>query len=989
MRLMSRFDFVPTNEELSGQVTGQVASEATSGQVTGDLTIGQELGSVTGIDPEEEQAFNEYQKELFSKVPPYEVPMQRTPQEEVNAWKRRVQLNEYKLVRSLFGDSVAKGFAGDIGGELPSKMLPKGYEYVVKDKEGVYRNDYGDALPDPGEGPWLEEYKEDTNLGEFVLGNLAKQGTWLKLFSGDQDLKKEALEEILEDLPIVGKARLGDRDVRPEHVRELLRARHPGEYGVMDQLATVEIPVPGLLSPVPAALLKRAISQLPVRASRALARKGIEEVTQGTYKYLDYLMSKEKAVIAPSLIREALTGRMRDAVDWSWEKITIPTKWHFIPGGDEGRKSIAELLQPAVERLEKTGLATPFRRMQAQKALVTKVGEDLGKQVKKMAPSERFEVLSALRAGKLAKSTSPVVQGLRTEISNLGVEKSYEGHFLKALQDTIKKPRGKIDTLAGDDLLQHSPAVSHFLQQLDSAMTGNFKPRQVQRLLKEAIEDDTLPTSLRTLSRDLYNLPLQTPLAVADASKRASTIWLADALKKSGVVKAERPAGGDVHDYMKSSFKRLKGAYVPRDVELELRTLDFIPKLANKSFNKWFLTPWKTTKVIMRPGTHIRNSISNLILNDWGGLPFYRADVYLKALKEMKRGGGAWKEWERLTGSTGTFSLADIDQMSKGLMYPSNMFDHMLALFDRVAAPARSLYNGEEQWFKLAKFIWNKEHGMGSSEAALDAMRWTLNYNEVTRPIARARASAAPFFTWQAKVIPLFIESAFKHPLRVGKWWMLYEALQGNALSNLSMSSDEWEGVQSILPEYIKRGQNLLMPYRDERDRLQLLNMTYIIPGFGDVAEMYGNPSGWMLGHPLLGLGSALLSKTKFSGAPLYFDWESPTTKFAKTMQYAWQQTAPWPSLLPGGLDFKALYEAMTERPDGPTWEQAMAQVAGFKIKPIDPARERQRFYAVRDIHLSQIGSEMRKELRSARSPEESREIIEKYNRYRLEVGSR
>lgn len=663
-----------------------------------------------------------------------------------------------------------------------------------------------------------------------------------------------------------------------------------------------------------------------------------------------------------------------------WEVVSFPIKKRIIPTY-EGAKSFKEIFQPAIERMA-PDIQRPFREAAAQKQLLARAGQKLGTRVREFSHAERYEFAKAMRG---ERSSNPKIQGVvdefKAKIGSYKLGSQYKEHFFQELEKQMKKLE------FGYGLDESFPAVEEMMQLVAGKGRVKSTVRQVQRSLAKLIEHPFAPDDVKVLARDLYNLPAATPEAVAAAAKHASKQKIVDAVKNSPYAKIALGAGDNPKDWMQTQFKGkgMKGLWVQRDVELELRALQDIPKIAQKNFAKWFMTPWKTGKIILRPATHFRNIVSNTILNDWGGLSFYRVDVYAKALREMARKGKTWKEFQRLTGAGGTFSTAEASQLEKGLRYGSNMFDNALGIFDRVVAPARNWYNAEEQLFKLAKYIHNLDKGLGTREAALDAMKWTFNYNEVTRATAFVRGHLAPFFTWQSKVIPLMSEVAVQNPWRLGKWWVMYELLQNHALQEVGMNDHEWDLFEKILPEYIQEGQFLLLPWRDDEDRLQLLNLTYMIPGFGDLSELAAHPAGELLGNPLYTMAGTLLTKTKWSGAPLYYDWEQPGTKASKVFSYVWEQLMP--PIAPGGVDWNKMWETLSEQEGAPTLEQQMASNLGFKIVPIDEAKARRSRRVLDDIHRAEVGSQLRRELRKAKTPRQRSEVIEKYSRLRREIG--
>lgn len=689
---------------------------------------------------------------------------------------------------------------------------------------------------------------------------------------------------------------------------------------------------------------------------------------------------------------------------YGWERVIVPlVNKEFIPtyafkagrpvrdfGGQHWKKSIAQIGQPAVERLAKVPMgkgtrASSFRKVQAKKAQMIEATGRLEEVIQKASPKLKWDI-SRILSGMPAftKEGKAIGQAFIKDVKAVKLPPTYQ----KAFQEGLKKYLGKeIAAVKTPMAPGHKIKAYNAFEKLDKALTGDFKPKEARKALKSLVEDPLIDNDLRQMSMDLINLSSDTVSAVTHAFNSATESFLIANVKRMGAVKLDAKAvaraGHELKKYTPSKIKQFEGMLVDKDVELELRTLKRVQELSSHWFNKWFMTIWKTNKVILRGATHARNLISNVILNDWGGLPFYRGDIYWQAAKEMKSKGRIWQEWKSITGGGGTFSSTELAEFSRSLRYPTNGFDKALHLFDSFAAKPRSWYSMEEQYAKMAKFIWNKKRGMTPSDAALDAMKWTFNYSEITRASAIMRSTAAPFFTWQSKVLPLMAETVVKHPIRFAKWPMAMMGVQKLALNRLSISDGEWDFIKSILPDYIQDGMFYLIPMRDAKGRLQLLNMTYIFPGLGDIFEMSNEPGGLLFGNPIISIAATIQSETRHSGAPLYHEWESGQMKMIKTFGYVWEQLMP--TWMPGATGWNSFWDTASNKPDAPTWAQAAASSIGLKVTPIDPAREYRKKDVRQSVELQQRKSVLNKALRNARNTSERSKAIRKYFKSREE----
>jgi len=694
-----------------------------------------------------------------------------------------------------------------------------------------------------------------------------------------------------------------------------------------------------------------------------------------------------------------LDEKLKPVTNFVWENVVVPPfrarvipTLEKMPGGKGSmevvKKSVADIMQPAVERLS-TNLQSTFRGTQAMKAHTTRIGERLGLELSSEMPSARLESIMAMRgtpAGSLrTESGRAFIDKWDDAIRDMQLKTPYEievkERTSRLLTDMVDRPH----------VVFTEDASYGFLKGLEEGIKGKPNFRKIQGSLRQAIEDPLVSDEFKQLARVIHDIPAAFPEAVAEASKASSTSFLASKLKGyKGVVRAYDPEPGS-GNYLKSKWAPFQSKdgplYVQRDVELELRALQDIPKIAHGAFNKYFLTPWKVFKVPARPAGQMRNMFGNTMLNHINGMPFWHMDTYRDATLGMMGKGNAISEVKRFmrtAGAGGNFSVNEVNATYEGLKYGSNMLDYGMSLLKQATQPAMTLYNAQETMFKAAKYLDNiRRKNMSHTEAVWDAVRSTFNYGEVTRATAHVRAKAAPFFTWQSKIVPMMAEAAVKNPVQFTSMITFYQMFQNYGIQQSGITEEEWAGVEGTMPEYIKKGMFLVMPWRDENDRLNLANMTYLLPGFGDLNQFQSESFTFFLSNPVLTISSAWLTNRKFSGAPICYDWESPATRFAKKASYTWEQLMP--AIVPGGTDWNMLWRTFTDVPDSLTGPQAVSSALGFKLTPLDLQVAQRKAQVMTQIHLSEMGSAMNQELRKARNDEEREDIIAKYAELRQE----
>jgi len=659
-------------------------------------------------------------------------------------------------------------------------------------------------------------------------------------------------------------------------------------------------------------------------------------------------------------------------------------------------KTLGETFKPAIERMREGGakakqVAATFRSARVQETFTKNLSRDVKEATKDLLPSERIEFIRGLSGTPSAKLKSSAAQAALQEvditINKLGLQPLYEDAFRKHFGELMVHP---LEQATSSLPLRTIMSYTKQFERRAGLQSGQVTYTQAQNLLDEIITHPTVNPEMKKLAVQLYDMTAMTPVEAAKASSHAMETFLIDKLVKNpGVVSPVMKLG-----FVESIHPKIKGMYVSRDLELELEGMMKMHRFANDLYQKFFLTPWKTNKVVLRPAAHFRNLMSNVILNDWGGLPFWRQDVYIRSLNEVLRKGPLFKEFTRLAGETRFATGEEFFRPLANARHGDSVADMIYRIYDGAVSPARSAYAAEETWAKLAKYIHNRELGMNKVEAAVDAVKWTFNYQEVTPALARLRTAwwGAPFATWTSKAIPLTAETAVKHPLRFGKWVALGYYLNGYALNQIGMSEEEWESMKKVMPDYIGKSLMLMLPYRGAEGELKMLNLTWMIPGIGDLAEIRqkGEESPGSLAtiafqNPVGNILAAWKLNKKFGGAPIWHDWESYPTQAAKMLNYAWQQWAP--AVVPGGADWKAVYNALTEAPEAPSPEEALAGQFGLRITTVSPEAAFRRKAALDKIHRAEIMQEMRRQLRFATSPEEQEEIVRSAQEYLMSQG--
>jgi hypothetical protein len=455
------------------------------------------------------------------------------------------------------------------------------------------------------------------------------------------------------------------------------------------------------------------------------------------------------------------------------------------------------------------------------------------------------------------------------------------------------------------------------------------------------------------------------------------------------------------------THKEFEGMLIKRDIAEGFNDLDAMPGMARQLYNAYFLSPWKTMKVLWNPIARVRDLSSNVLFNDVAGanpLSPARVDVYGKALMGMRNNSREWQEYLKQTGgSPGNLMNIDPGPILNAMNYGTGAAGNVLrVLYDptitikafgkEVRNPvgrysefmAKSARAGDD-WAKFAKFSWNLEHGMTSKEAAMDAMRTVGDYNRQTPFVKAVRDWGMPFFGWQAHALKTMGKAIIDHPVRTAKYFATPSLVGMYAMEELNVSEEEFDQFKATLDPYVKTTAfgmptHIPLPYRDEQGRIQMMDIGWWLPGLQDVAEIgqsaVESPVGFIQ-NPALTLFSAIKENKRFSGAPIYYEWEDAATKSSKIMHYVYQQMTP--NWAPGNNVWMKTYDALSTNPNRPTVGQAVGPMLGYRVKGFSEGQSSSKHHMLIDTWHQQANSQMNRELQQNMDNPAKQEEIRTY----------
>jgi len=273
---------------------------------------------------------------------------------------------------------------------------------------------------------------------------------------------------------------------------------------------------------------------------------------------------------------------------------------------------------------------------------------------------------------------------------------------------------------------------------------------------------------------------------------------------------------------------KLAGKAVPTPIFDDIQELIRVKSPAEKVLSK-IVGGFKFSKVILNPATHARNIMSNFILNSFEGLSPARLDIYGTAAKHLATKGKWYQEAKQVGLGLDTFAsreLKDILLGPEGVNVGKKFGVGWKTVVDKLG----DIYQKEEEFAKMAQYIFQRGKGLTPDDAYKVAERATFNYAQVTPFIKRVRESiwGFPFITFTYKATPQVAKTLITAPTKISNIGKIKTAIENQ--SDLQELTRE----RASEPEWIRDGFYIKMPIKDKFGRSAYLDLSYIMP-FGDL----------------------------------------------------------------------------------------------------------------------------------------------------------
>ena len=677
---------------------------------------------------------------------------------------------------------------------------------------------------------------------------------------------------------------------------------------------------------------------------------------------------------------------------------------------------------------------------------ISKGAEELITSMGEAGPKVQKDVLRVL-GNELKKPLSMSEEDYTAVIPIIDKLKSaFTGTTERMSPGVSKYVKEKFYTNLTKDMLEISPRLGEF----DSAILAKLEkeiqlgtPEGVQKQLEKIINNPLMDKEVVEAAKAFHSYPARTMQAVNDSYRKTLLGGLISSVKSNPNLsweigtKVTGPAaktkfvtvgsnpfkGNPVADQI---FNQLKDHEVDWDTYRAIFDIADASRYSDKLISRYLVRPWKITRAVASPQPLVRNLFGNFVLNAITGenpLSILNIKHYVKALKELNlglKGKGPATKFLDIVGADRLTFRAELDKLESYLEKQGptrNIADQLLEWFygggskfnipGKIIKGAENFYGQSELLAKYAKYTWNLKHGMTADKALYDAVAATFDYGDVTPFVRMLREGPMPFATFATKMAVRVPEAILKNPTRVAPYVVLPWLITQASLKNLNVSDEEYERVHKSLPDYMQDGHFMLLPFRDDKGRLQMFDLTWWLPGL-ETTNMRGltDPKQW-ISNPLFTVIRDIQANQKgLTSAPIYNEFDTQGVKLGKSLNYIYQQLLPIPTWTPplgmapglsttdtwipgaaGGINWRNYLDYMNDKQTAMTPAQVVSTGVGLKVTPIDEALTASKKQKGYDRVLRDLETQMKKEIADA--PADAEHIIKKYEYIRSSLISK
>jgi len=325
------------------------------------------------------------------------------------------------------------------------------------------------------------------------------------------------------------------------------------------------------------------------------------------------------------------------------------------------------------------------------------------------------------------------------------------------------------------------------------------------------------------------------------------------------------------------------------------------------------ISMWKLFKVAWSPGAHFRNKFGNSVLKTLSGMSEQDKVKYgYKAWKELKNNTEEYKIAKKYLKSTTFMDEEVMKSVFKDYSKPvKGILGRTYSKIRKIAETPGKGYQALEFHDKFTLYLKARDEGKSVIKAVEHANKWLFDYGDLAVWEKNIARRIMPFYTFPRKALPRVMEAAVNNPHALYKYPLMAKMATQYSLYKLDIKDDDYKKLQKILPEYMKQGSYILMPYRDKNGDLRFFDWTYMIP-WGEMVE--ASDRGLLqsaVNNPLFALVSDIQhNKSTFTGREIWKETDTTEEKTWKSAEYIWKALVP--SMSFKGIYWDKMYRAAT-----------------------------------------------------------------------------
>lgn len=563
--------------------------------------------------------------------------------------------------------------------------------------------------------------------------------------------------------------------------------------------------------------------------------------------------------------------------------------------GPGGLKDLEDLNGPArklrtviVEALETRGLSKPeantaldhairAQGIPAEGAAITTTTRTVTRTVTRETGGPAKSAEAVAEASELLKDIQGVFRGADEfikEIRRGRLTKKRVGVLQKEFMDQLERITGKgpvrFRRPTADEV---SGAVERIVNGGEFPMFVGRGGRSARIPLGPTIKRKDIPKEIRALMGEIEEGPTAAAITIDNLTRMNASKRFLDAVSQGSEVIGNQRVRW-VSDTRIPGYVKVQGkAWGPLDGKFVLEKYaadlaDFTQAMTpdwmlapgvkqTLSASRFAMNTFKVSKTVLNPATHTRNVLGNTVFADFAQIPVWDPrnwPFYARAATELMKSGKGFtasalqKTGVARVGVEGTTKMVReaiqhgalqtefvatevLRDVAKGFA-KLNPMKAMLAQMQRPIKAIGRVYNAEDQIFKLASYMKQREAGATAIEAARHVNKWFPNYRDVTKAVKVLRQSpvGAPFITFSAEASRIFVNAAKQHPVKFVKWMMLPKAFSAGAAAQIGLSGEDVKKIMASLPDYLRQPFTVLWPSEDKDGNPQIVDGTYSHP---------------------------------------------------------------------------------------------------------------------------------------------------------------